>query len=89
MGNLCVKDYDDENRLNNYPGYTGSPSKKKSSSSDYIPKNTYIYYNEMDDKNKKAMDVFQNEGMDSAIQHMITNENGKPRTYAEIRELYG
>ncbi len=87
MGNLCIKDYDDENRLNNYPGYTGSPVK-----GNYPNEGAgrgYICYNHMDDNNKKAMDVWSSEGMNAAVKHMITKPDGKPRTYAEMRELYG
>ena len=53
------------------------------------PKNTYMFYNAMDDNNKKAMDVFQNDGMDAAIKHMTTNSDGNQRSYSEIRRLYG
>ena len=97
MGNLCFKDYDDENRLNNYPGYTGSPLKNNSPvSKNSSPKwkssklgSEYIFYNDMDDNNKKAMDIQVTKGWDAAINHMMTNPDGKPRTYAEMRELYG
>jgi len=53
------------------------------------PRNTYMFYNSMDDNNKKAMDIFQNEGTDAAVKHMTTNSDGKPRSYAEMRSLYG
>ena len=43
----------------------------------------------MDDNNKKAMDVWKNEGMEAAINHMMTGNDGKPRSYAEMRALYG
>lgn len=49
----------------------------------------YIFYNNMDDKNKKAMDVWESSGIDAAIKHMMTNENGQPRSYSEIRQMYG
>lgn len=49
----------------------------------------YICYNGMDDNNKKAMDIQATEGWDAAIKHMITGSDGKPRSYAEMRELYG
>ena len=48
-----------------------------------------IGYNGMDDNNKKAMDVWQSGGIDAAIKHMMTGSDGKPRSYAEMRELYG
>lgn len=46
-------------------------------------------YDAMDDANKTAMDVMAHGGMDAAVKHMMTAPNGKPRTYAEMRELYG
>lgn len=49
----------------------------------------YIFYNDMDDNNKKAMDVWESSGIDAAIKHMMTNENGEPRSYSEMREMYG
>ena len=53
------------------------------------PPKSYIAYNGMDDNNKKAMNVWQTEGVDAAIKHMMTGSDGKPRSYAEMRELYG
>lgn len=53
------------------------------------PRNTYMFYNAMDNDNKKAMDVWQNSGIDAAVKHMTTSSDGKPRSYAEMRELYG
>ena len=73
--------FEDENRLNNYPGYTKKSTKEQ--------KNTYILYGAMDDNNKKAMDVWQAGGVDAAIKHMMTGNDGKTRSYAEMRELYG
>lgn len=49
----------------------------------------YICYNGMDVNNKKAMDIQATEGWDATIKHMITGSDGKPRSYAEMRELYG
>ena len=53
------------------------------------PINTYMFYNAMDNNNKKAMDVWQAGGVDAAIKHMMTGNDGKPRSYSEMRELYG
>ena len=53
------------------------------------PKNAYMFYNSMDNNNKKAMDVWQNVGIDAAVKHMSTTSDGNPRSYAEMRELYG
>tara|TARA_Y100000816_G_scaffold185932_1_gene134968 strand:+ start:1809 stop:2087 length:279 start_codon:yes stop_codon:yes gene_type:complete len=92
MGNLCFKD-DDDSRLNNYPGYTGSPVKGNTPPKGNSPiegaGRGYICYNGMDDNNKKAMDVWSTEGMNGAIKHMMTGADGKPRSYAEMRSLYG
>lgn len=46
-------------------------------------------YDLMDDNNKAAVDIAASEGMDAAVKHMMTDSNGKPRTYAEMRALYG
>ena len=49
----------------------------------------YILYNGMDDNNKKAMDIQATQGWDAAIKHMMTGSDGKPRSYSEMRALYG
>ena len=46
-------------------------------------------YDAMDDANKTAMDVMANGGTDAAVKHMMTGADGKPRSYAEMRSLYG
>ena len=44
----------------------------------------------MDDTNKKALDVMQNEGMNAAIKHMFTDqESGRQLSYGEMRMRYG
>ena len=44
----------------------------------------------MDDANKKALDVMQNEGMNAAIKHMFTDqESGRQLSYGEMRMRYG
>ena len=43
----------------------------------------------MDDNNKAAADVMTSKGIDAAIEHMMTRPDGKPRTYSEMRALYG
>ena len=43
----------------------------------------------MDDNNKKAVSVLNNEGIDKAIEHMFTKEDGSTRSYSEMRMLYG
>ena len=48
------------------------------------------FYNDMDNNNKKAMDVMATQGMDAAVKHMFTHpKTGKPMTYGEMRSLYG
>jgi len=47
-------------------------------------------YNAMDDKNKKALDVFAEKGADAAIAHMFTDQStGRQLSYAEMRSRYG
>lgn len=53
------------------------------------PGSGYMFYGAMDEPNKAAVDVMMTEGMDGAIKHMMTRPNGTPRSYAEMRELYG
>jgi virulence-associated protein VapD len=43
----------------------------------------------MDEHNKKAVYVLNNEGMDKAVEHMFTREDGSTRSYSEMRMLYG
>ena len=44
----------------------------------------------MDDTNKKALDVMQNEGMEAAVKHMFTDqESGRQLSYGEMRMRYG
>ena len=44
----------------------------------------------MDDANKKALDVMATEGIDSAINHMFTDqETDRQLSYAEMRSRYG
>ena len=50
--------------------------------------NSNIYSN-MDDNNKKAMDVMESEGPEASMKHMFTRDDGTTRTYAEMRALYG
>jgi hypothetical protein len=46
-------------------------------------------YKNMDDLNKKAATVMKEEGMEAAVKHMFTGENGKQLSYAEMRARYG
>lgn len=56
---------------------------------DCRPGSTYMFYEGMDEHNKAATDVLITKGIDEAVKHMLTRPNGTPRTYAEMRELYG
>ena len=49
----------------------------------------YIFYNGMDDNNKKAMDIQKTQGWEAAIKHMTTDADGQVRSYSEMRALYG
>ena len=47
-------------------------------------------YSNMDDTNKKAVDVMATEGMEAAVKHMFTDEkSGRQLSYAEMRSRYG
>jgi FMN-dependent NADH-azoreductase len=50
---------------------------------------TTTHLNYIDETNKKAIDVAATHGWDAAIEHMLTKEDGTPRTYSEMRALYG
>lgn len=43
----------------------------------------------MDDRNAAAAAVMATDGMDVAVNHMFTREDGSTRSYAEMRALYG
>lgn len=43
----------------------------------------------MDEKNQKAFDVLVSEGENAFLKHVFTDENGRERSYAEMRYLYG
>ena len=44
---------------------------------------------EMDDKNKKAFNVFLQEGNQAFVKHVFTGENRGQLSYSEMRMLYG
>jgi len=44
---------------------------------------------EMDDKNKKAFNVFLEEGNQAFVKHVFTSESGEKLSYAEMRMMYG
>ena len=44
---------------------------------------------QMDDNNKKAMEIWETQGLDASIKHMFTAPNGQQRSYAAMRALYG
>ena len=44
----------------------------------------------MDEPNKKALDVMATEGMEAAVKHMFTDqESGRQLSYGEMRMRYG
>jgi len=43
----------------------------------------------MDEKNQNALDVLVNEGRNEFLKHVFTDENGRERSYSEMRYLYG
>ena len=43
----------------------------------------------MDEKNQKAFDVLVSEGENAFLKHVFTDENGRERSYAEMRYLFG
>jgi len=52
-------------------------------------KSKYVYYDQMDDPNKKAMDVWENKGMEAAVEHMTAGLRNGTMSYAQMRHLYG
>jgi hypothetical protein len=48
------------------------------------------FTNQMDDNNKTAVEVWANEGVDKAIEHMFKHpETDEPMDYATMRYHYG
>ena len=43
----------------------------------------------MDEKNQTAFDVLVSEGRNAFLKHVFTDENGRERSYAEMRYFYG
>jgi len=52
-------------------------------------KSKYVFYDQMDEPNKKAMDVWENKGMEAAVEHMTAGLRNGTMSYAEMRALYG
>lgn len=54
------------------------------------PPNEYVWYSGMDDNNKKAMDVWNSQGVEKAIDFMFKHpETGQKMDYATMRYYYG
>lgn len=69
---------------------TDQKSMNKTTNSNNDIDKKYIFYDQMDDANKKAMDVLQTKGMSAAIEHMFKDpESGRQLTYGEMRARYG
>lgn len=49
----------------------------------------YVFFNDMDDTNKKAMKIWTEDGIDAVLKHMLTDDDGKPRNYSQMRMMYG
>ena len=48
------------------------------------------FNNQMDDNNKSAVEIWANEGVDKAIEHMCKQpETGDPMDYATMKNHYG
>lgn len=92
LKNIRSEFYDSSNDCCNIFGSTDMESpitdNTKNISFD-LKRNHYLLYNLMDEPNKKAMDIMQNDGMNAAVEHMMTRPDGTQRSYAEMRELYG
>ena len=49
-----------------------------------------LFYEGMDDANKKAVNIMAEEGMEAAVKHMFTDEkSGRQLSYAEMRMRFG
>jgi hypothetical protein len=91
MGNICCNQDCVTNSVDGYP-VIHSPKKVEPNYDTDVVKGAgggYMFYNAMDDNNKKAMDVATTDGWDAAVKHMMTGSDGKPRSYGEMRALYG
>ena len=54
------------------------------------PGESYMFYNAMDDDNKRAMDILASEGPEAAMRFMFTDPNtGKSCNYADMRSRFG
>jgi hypothetical protein len=79
----------------NVPADSSNNKKNSSNETKVLPNtesnsNKYFYYDQMNDANKKAMDVMQKDGPEAAIKHMFTDqETGRQLSYAEMRSRYG
>jgi hypothetical protein len=49
----------------------------------------YINETNIDETNKTAIDIAATQGWDTAVEHMLKKDDGTPRTYSEMRSLYG
>lgn len=67
-----------------------SPSKKDEQLNDVKKIQQIANYDGMDENNKKAFDVMEKEGMESAVKYMTTDQKtGRQLSYSEMRALYG
>ncbi len=52
-------------------------------------KSKYIFYDQMDEPNKKAMDLWETDGVNTAIEHMTEGLRNGTMSYSQMRALYG
>lgn len=53
-------------------------------------KNNQMLQNNMDENNKKAMEIMNTQSMEKAVEYMFTHpQTGKPMSYGEMRYFYG
>lgn len=75
------------NTPNNMNSQTNKPTSPSKSLKEELLKS--IDTEKMDDHNKSAMNVLQEQGESAFIKHVFTDESGRALTYAEMRERYG
>lgn len=49
----------------------------------------YIFYDKMDEPNKKMMDICATQGMDGMVKAIVAEMKDKKLSYSEMRERYG
>ena len=67
------------------------PTSDQQAATSSHPGESYVFYNSMDEDNKKAMDILASKGAAAAMEFMTTDpKTGKSRgSYAEMRSRFG